>query len=122
MSQNTSKPPKKKRKSNPLIGIFLAVFFFGVSYLLAPTIATFLRARGVSFGLTTTTAQWLITALLFFVLFGIAMFVVSMLVGRDLDEDAAIKFNKEAVKRREFLRKEKEQRKERQREIRRKQR
>ena len=103
---------KKKRRRNPLLPVFgavLALVFAGFSYLLVPTVHNFLVSKGVSFGgMAPATLDLLIGVAIWLVLFGIAMLFVAILTGRSNDEDLAIQFSKEAAKRREAQKLERE--------------
>lgn len=96
---------QKKRRRNPLLPVFgavLALIFAGFSYLLMPVVRNFLLNRGVAFGgLAPATIDILIGVAIWLVMFSVAMLLVAILTGRSADEDLAIKFNKEAAKRKE---------------------
>jgi hypothetical protein len=96
---------QKKKRRNPLLPVFglvLALIFAGFSYVLMPIVRNFLVSRGVSLGgVAPATLDILIGVVIWLVLFGIAMLIVAILTGRSADEDLAIKFNKEAAKRKE---------------------
>ena len=113
MGRNTSiVHNKKKKRRNPLLpvfGIVLAVVFAGFSYLLMPGVRNFLLNKGVSLGgVAPATLDILIVVAIWLVMFSVAMLLVAMLTGRSQDEDLAIKFNKEAAKRREAQKLERE--------------
>ncbi len=113
------KVAEKKRKKNPLLpvlGIILALSFGLFAYLLVPPVAGFMRSKGVALPADVTTQYLLIGGLMWFLMFGIAMFLVSILVGRSYDENLRIEHQKESARRREVMKEERELRRQRRRE------
>ena len=115
----TEKNTKRRKPLLPIVGIVLALAFAFFAYLLTSPVRTFLVSRRVSFGgIPANMISPLIGVAIWLVLFLVAMFFVALLVGRDPVEDQAIKFNKEALKRREQQKVEREMKRQRQRDIR----
>ncbi|NPV68315.1 MAG: hypothetical protein HPY64_14330 [Anaerolineae bacterium] len=101
-----------KRRRNPLLPIFgaiLAIAFGVIAYVLLPYVQRYLRTQGISFGtLSPLASDLLVGAVLWLVMFGVSMFIVAILAGRDYDEDVALSFTKESARYRERQRAEKE--------------
>ncbi len=106
------KRAEHKRRSNPLLPIFgaiLALAFGVIAYVLLPYVQRYLRTQGISFGtLSPLVSDLLVGAVLWLVMFGVSMFIVAILTGRDYDENIALSFTKESAKYREWQRAEKE--------------
>jgi len=101
----------KQRKNTllPIFGAILAITFGFIAYVLVEPAQGFLRAQGVSFGtLSQLASDVLVGAVLWLLMFGVAMFIVAILTGRDRDEALALSFNKESAKYRDRQLKEKE--------------
>lgn len=98
------KQAEKRRKRSPLLPVFglvLALGFAAIAYVLSVPAYDFLMRQRVNFGtLGVNTAQLLIAAAIWIVLFGSSMFLVAILAGRTYDEDLSLKYYKEETKRR----------------------
>lgn len=101
-----------KRRNNPLLPIFgaiLAIAYGVIAYVLLPYVQRYLRTQGISFGtLSPLVSDLLVGAVLWLAMFGVSMFIVAILTGRDYDENIALSFTKESAKYREWQRAEKE--------------
>ena len=108
------KKAEKKRRVNPLLPMFgavLAVIFAFFAFLLKDPARSFLVSRRVDFGgMPSNTVDLLIAVTIWLVLFGTAMFIVAMMVGRSVDEKQAISFYKQEAKDRKRRQKEKKYR------------
>ncbi|MFC1961312.1 hypothetical protein ACFLYO_11465, partial [Chloroflexota bacterium] len=94
----------------PILGIILAVVFGALAYALLNPImelleendiansAFLIKTFGSSADMVTRLMVW---GLVFFMTFGTAMFLVSLLGGRSFDEDANIKYLKASAQRKE---------------------
>ncbi len=102
------KQAEKKKKQSPLmpvIGLFLAIIFGLFAVVLIGPASQFLLDQRVSFGtMDVNLRNGLIGGMLWLIMFGSAMFLVSILVGRDPDEKENIEF----LKRTEQTRKQRE--------------
>lgn len=113
---------KKKRKANrllPVLGIALAITFAVIAYFLLEPVRGYLRAQGVTSAFDPQLADLLIGGVLWLLMFGTAMFLVSIVVGRDPAEKQSIEFSKQAAKRKKREKAERELRKKRKREFKR---
>jgi hypothetical protein len=103
---------KKSRAKNaimPIVGIILALAFAFFAYLLTPGVEEFILDQGVSLDkIEPALRPIIIGGAIWLILFSIAMFVVSLMVGRDFDEDQALKFKRDEVKRRKLMKQEQE--------------
>jgi uncharacterized membrane protein (DUF485 family) len=109
------KQATKQRKSSPLLpifGIVLALTFAVISYVFLPTVQSYLSRQGVLGTMDPLTTKLLIGGVMWALMFGASMFLVSLLVGRDYDESMNIKFHKEAAKRKQQQKIEQELRRE----------
>lgn len=108
------KQAKKVKKRNPLLpvfGLILAIIFVLFAAVLVPPVADFLRSRNVDFGTLGVDVQNLIIGgMIWFIMFGTAMFFVAILVGRNPGEKENIEFMKHAAKRRKQRERERKQR------------
>jgi hypothetical protein len=96
----------KKKKSNPwlpVIGIVLAVVFLVIAYVLAPEVVAYLRRSAPQLEVGTlanpTTEQLIFAGIIWAVLFGVGIFIVAILSGRDVDERQGIQVRKDMQKR-----------------------
>jgi hypothetical protein len=116
VKQAKKKSNRAKKAVMPIIGIVLALVFAFFAYLLTPGLEEYILDQGISLEkIEPALRPLIIGGVIWLILFSVAMFFVSLLVGRDFDEDQALKFKREAVKRRKMMERERELKRERRR-------
>jgi type III secretory pathway component EscU len=112
------KQASKQERKNPLLPIFgliLALTFALVSYLLLPYAQDYLARQGILSGFDPLVSKLMVGGVMWFLMFGVAMFIVSLFAGREADEDVNLKFKKDSVKYKKQMRREKDLKRERRR-------
>ncbi|MBN2472169.1 MAG: hypothetical protein JXN59_15710 [Anaerolineae bacterium] len=106
------KQASKKRKPSrllPILGLLLGIAFALVALVLLPTAKAFLVKQGVAFGgATSLVIDLLIGGVIWVVLFGAAMFIVSLAIGTHEDDKVAMEYYKRSADRRKREKYEKE--------------
>ncbi len=91
---------RKRHPLTPIAGIILAVALFAVSYLAAGFVVVMPQVRRVIGNTSTSTATILFAIGIWFLLLGIAFFLVSVLVGKDPHDVNSIPLPPRDVKKR----------------------